>query len=143
MYFGLVFFLDFVWRSGTTRTEGPHGAYVRGARRNRIGPHRGETEHANSRRVPRLGTGPATNPRGQYHVRGGQVDFVCVSAVTEATHMRALVTPLTVTVEGLTKSRKLPPLTLYCRRALKTFEDLTYTLHRSRYFAAFFTCPST
>ena len=33
-------FLDFVWL--TTRT--PHGAYVRRARRNRIGPHGGEIE---------------------------------------------------------------------------------------------------
>ena len=32
-------FLDFVWRPGTTRTEGPHGAYVRRARRNRIDRH--------------------------------------------------------------------------------------------------------
>ena len=28
--------LDFVRRSGTTRAEGPHGAHVRGAKRNRI-----------------------------------------------------------------------------------------------------------
>ena len=34
-------FLGFVRRSGTTRTEGPHGAHVRRAKRNRIGPHRG------------------------------------------------------------------------------------------------------
>ena len=44
-------FLDFVWRSGTTRTEGPHGgaSCVRGARRNRTDPHGGEIE----RLVPR------------------------------------------------------------------------------------------
>ena len=35
-------FLDFVWRSGTTRT--PHGAYARRARRNRIDPHGGGIE---------------------------------------------------------------------------------------------------
>ena len=40
-------FLDFVRRSGTTRTMHPHGGvpqYVRGARRNRIDPHRGGIE---------------------------------------------------------------------------------------------------
>ena len=42
-------FLDFVWRSGTTRTMHPRGAYVRGARRNRVDPHVGE--------ILRLGTG--------------------------------------------------------------------------------------
>ena len=35
-------FLDFVWL--TTSTEGPHGAYVRGARRSRIDRHRGGIE---------------------------------------------------------------------------------------------------
>ena len=38
-------FLDFVWR--TTRT--PHGAYVRGARRNRIDPHGGGIERLTTR----------------------------------------------------------------------------------------------
>ena len=38
--------LDFVRRSGATRTEGPHGGalYARRAERNRIVPHRGEIE---------------------------------------------------------------------------------------------------
>ena len=42
-------FLDFVRRSGTTRT--PHGgaSYVRGAKRNRIDPHRGEIERLETR----------------------------------------------------------------------------------------------
>ena len=44
-------FLDFVWL--TTRT--PHGAYVRGARRNRIDPHGGGIE--------RLATGTRSSPR--------------------------------------------------------------------------------
>ena len=42
-------FLDFVWL--TTRTEGPHGAYVRRARRNRIDPHGGEIERLATRTV--------------------------------------------------------------------------------------------
>ena len=37
-------FLDFVRQSGTTRAEGPHGAYVRRATRSRVDPHRGEVE---------------------------------------------------------------------------------------------------
>ena len=49
MCFGWVFFLDFVWRSGTTRTEGPHGAYVRRARRNRIDRHGGKIERLATR----------------------------------------------------------------------------------------------
>ena len=38
MFFGWVFFFDFVRRSGTTRAEGPHGgtSHVRGAKRNRV-----------------------------------------------------------------------------------------------------------
>ena len=46
--------LDFVWRSGTARTKGPHGAYVRGAKRNRIAPRGGGIE----RPVTRLTTPP-------------------------------------------------------------------------------------
>ncbi len=42
-------FLDFVWL--TTRTMHPHGAYVRGARRNRIGPHGGGVERLTTRTV--------------------------------------------------------------------------------------------
>ena len=51
-------FLDFVGRSGTARTEGPHGgaSYVRGAKRNRIDPHWGGIERlatrASERQMP-------------------------------------------------------------------------------------------
>ena len=38
-------FLDFVWLT----TRPPHGAYVRGARRNRIDPHGGEIERLTTR----------------------------------------------------------------------------------------------
>ena len=41
-FFRVGIFLDFVWL--TTRTMHPHGAYVRGARRNRIVRHGGEIE---------------------------------------------------------------------------------------------------
>ena len=37
--FRLGIFLDFDRRSGTTRAEGPHGAYVRGAELKRIASH--------------------------------------------------------------------------------------------------------
>ena len=58
-FFGWVFFFDFVRRSGTTRTMHPHGAYVRGARGNRIGPHRGEVERLTTRtRRPGVGGAP-------------------------------------------------------------------------------------
>ena len=44
-------FLDFVWRPGTTCT--PHGgaSYVRGAKRNRIDPHRGDVERLVTRTI--------------------------------------------------------------------------------------------
>ena len=45
-------FLDFVWL--TTRTMHPHGAYVRGARRNRIDPHGGVIERLATRTTPPL-----------------------------------------------------------------------------------------
>jgi len=57
-------FLDFVRRSGTTRTEGPHGgaSYVRGAKRNRIGPLWGVVERFTTRTARRRRT-CASTPR--------------------------------------------------------------------------------
>ena len=50
--FGVGIFLGFVRRSGTTRT--PHGgaSYVRGTKRNRIGPHGGGIERLSTRTRP-------------------------------------------------------------------------------------------
>ena len=63
-------FLDFVWF--TTRTEGPHGAYARRARRNRIDLHRGEAE--------RLGRVHMTMCRTAAMAEAGGVAGVCVCA---------------------------------------------------------------
>ena len=89
--FRLGIFLDFVWL--TTRT--PHGAYVRRARRNRIGRHGGEIErlalqvrrstcgmHQKARGCPTSATTRTTAPvramnsRVQFHPKWGSIRFL-------------------------------------------------------------------
>ena len=62
-------FLDFVRL--TTRTEGLRGAYVRGAGRNRIDPHRGEVERLGTRtgRGGRRGPSASRTPAGRTQSR--------------------------------------------------------------------------